>query len=35
MPVGLVTLKNRTLGPIAKLFVEEAKKTTSGLWKVQ
>jgi LysR family pca operon transcriptional activator len=35
MPVGIVTLKNRPLSPIAKLFVEEARKTTSGFGKVQ
>ena len=34
MPVGIVTLKNRTLSPIAELFAEEARKTTKGLGKI-
>jgi DNA-binding transcriptional LysR family regulator len=35
MPVGIATLKNRTLSPIAKLFIEEAKKTTGAFGKIQ
>ena len=35
MPVGIVTLKNRTLSPIGRLFSEEAKRTTSGFGKAQ
>jgi DNA-binding transcriptional LysR family regulator len=32
-PTGIVTLKGRTLGPLAKLFVEEAHKLASPLGK--
>jgi DNA-binding transcriptional LysR family regulator len=35
MPVSIVTLKNRTLSPIAKLFIEEARRATSGFERVK
>src|SRR5215475_4731977 len=31
MPVGIVTLKNRTLGPVAKLFIEHAREGAKPL----
>jgi DNA-binding transcriptional LysR family regulator len=30
-PVGIMTLKNRTLNPVARLFIERARKITKGL----
>jgi DNA-binding transcriptional LysR family regulator len=30
-PVGIITLKNRTLNPVATLFIEQARKVTKGL----
>ena len=35
MPVGIVTLKNRTLSPIAKMFIEEARRATGGFERVK
>jgi DNA-binding transcriptional LysR family regulator len=32
-PTGVVTLKNRTLGPLAQLFIEEARKLAAPLRK--
>ena len=32
-PTGVVTLKNRTLGPLAQLFIEEARKLAAPLMK--
>jgi DNA-binding transcriptional LysR family regulator len=32
-PVGIVTLKNRTLSPVAKLFIERAREVTEPLAK--
>ena len=32
-PVGIVTLKNRTLSPVAKLFMERAREVTKSLGK--
>jgi hypothetical protein len=34
-PVGIVTLKNRTLNPITKLFIEYAHTVARPLAKVQ
>jgi DNA-binding transcriptional LysR family regulator len=33
MPVGIVTLKNRTLGPVARLFIEHAHEVAKPLAK--
>jgi DNA-binding transcriptional LysR family regulator len=33
MPVGIVTLKNRALGPVAKLFIEHAREVAKSLAK--
>src|SRR5262245_33068750 len=33
MPVGIVTLKNRTLSPVAKLFIEHAREVAKPLAK--
>ena len=33
MPVGIVTLKNRTLSPVAKLFIEHAREVAKSLMK--
>ena len=33
MPVGIVTLKNRTLSPVAKLFIEHAREVAKTLTK--
>jgi DNA-binding transcriptional LysR family regulator len=30
-PVGIITLRNRTLNPVARLFIEHARKMTKGL----
>jgi DNA-binding transcriptional LysR family regulator len=30
-PVGIMTLRNRTLNPVARLFIEHARKVTKGL----
>ncbi len=32
-PVGIVTLKNRTLNPIAKLFIQHAHEAAKALAK--
>jgi hypothetical protein len=32
-PVGIITLKNRMLGPVARLFVDCAHKTARALAK--
>ena len=31
VPVGIVTLKNRTLSPVAKLFIEHAREVAKAL----
>jgi DNA-binding transcriptional LysR family regulator len=31
MPIGIITLKNRTLGPVGKLFVEQAREVARPL----
>jgi hypothetical protein len=31
VPVGIVTLKNRTLGPVARLFIEHAREVAKPL----
>jgi hypothetical protein len=33
MPVGIVTLKNRTLNPVARLFIEHAGEVAKPLAK--
>jgi DNA-binding transcriptional LysR family regulator len=33
LPVGIVTLKNRALGPVAKLFIEHAREVAKSLAK--
>jgi hypothetical protein len=33
MPVGIVTVKNRTLNPVAKLFIECAREVANPLTK--
>jgi len=33
VPVGIVTLKNRTLGPVARVFVEQAREVAKPLTK--
>jgi hypothetical protein len=33
VPIGIVTLKNRTLGPVARLFVEHAREVAKPLAK--
>ena len=33
MPIGIVTLKNRTLGPVGQLFVEQAREVAKPLAK--
>jgi len=33
VPVGIVTLKNRTLGPVARVFVEQAREVAKPLAK--
>jgi DNA-binding transcriptional LysR family regulator len=33
VPVGIVTLKNRTLGPVARLFIEHAREVAKPLAK--
>jgi hypothetical protein len=33
LPVGIVTLKNRTLGPVAKLFIQCAHEVAKSLTK--
>jgi hypothetical protein len=33
VPVGIVTLKNRTLGPVARVFVEQAREVAKPLGK--
>jgi DNA-binding transcriptional LysR family regulator len=33
MPIGIVTLKNRTLGPVGRLFVEQAREVAKPLAK--
>jgi len=35
VPIGIVTLKNRTLSPVAKLFIETARKVANPLAKVK
>ena len=30
-PIGIVTLKNRTLSPVAKLFIEHAREVAKPL----
>jgi DNA-binding transcriptional LysR family regulator len=32
-PVGIVTLKNRTLNPVAKLFIQHAREAAKALAK--
>jgi hypothetical protein len=31
VPVGIITLKNRTLGPVAQLFIDEARELAKPL----
>ena len=31
MPIGIITLRNRTLGPVGKLFVEQAREVARPL----
>ena len=33
VPVGILTLKNRALGPVAKLFIEHAREVAKSLVK--
>ncbi|MGB7603152.1 MAG: hypothetical protein WBM24_22815, partial [Candidatus Sulfotelmatobacter sp.] len=33
VPVGIVTLKNRTLSPVARVFVEQAREVAKPLAK--
>ena len=33
VPNGIVTLKNRTLSPVARLFIEAARETAKWLTK--
>ena len=33
VPVGIVTLRNRTLNPIAKLFIQHAREVAKSLTK--
>jgi DNA-binding transcriptional LysR family regulator len=33
VPVGIVTLKNRTLSPVARLFIEHAREIAKPLAK--
>jgi DNA-binding transcriptional LysR family regulator len=33
VPVGIVTLKNRTLNPVAKLFIEHVREVAKPLMK--
>jgi hypothetical protein len=33
MPIGIVTLKNRTLSPVAQLFIEHAREVAKPLAK--
>jgi DNA-binding transcriptional LysR family regulator len=33
VPIGIVTLKNRTLSPVAKLFIETAREVAKPLAK--
>jgi DNA-binding transcriptional LysR family regulator len=35
VPIGIVTLKNRTLGPVARLFIEHARDVAKPLAKVK
>jgi DNA-binding transcriptional LysR family regulator len=35
VPVGIVTLKNRTPGPVAKLFIDQAREVAKSLAKKQ
>jgi hypothetical protein len=31
LPIGIITLKNRTLGPVARLFIEQAREVAKPL----
>ena len=33
VPIGIVTLKHRTLGPVAQLFIENAREVAKPLTK--
>jgi hypothetical protein len=33
VPVGIVTLKNRTLSPVAKLFIQQVREIAKSLAK--
>jgi hypothetical protein len=33
VPVGIVTLKNRTLNPVAELFIDSAREVAKSLGK--
>jgi hypothetical protein len=33
VPVGIVTLKNRAIGPVARLFIENAREMARSLAK--
>jgi hypothetical protein len=33
LPVGIVTLKNRTLSPVARLFIEQAHEAAKSFAK--
>jgi hypothetical protein len=33
LPLGIVTLKNRTLSPVARLFIEQAREVAKPLAK--
>jgi DNA-binding transcriptional LysR family regulator len=34
-PIGIVTLKNRTLSPVARLFIEHAREVANRLAKMK
>jgi hypothetical protein len=35
MPVGIVTLKNRTLSPVVQLFIDSAREVAKSLAKTK
>jgi hypothetical protein len=35
VPIGIVTLKNRTLNPVAQLFIEHARELANSLAKAR
>jgi hypothetical protein len=35
MPIGIITLKNRTLSPIVQLFIETAREIAKPLAKMK